>query len=94
MATRDVYRTNDGKAYFEFDFVKVGSRYEVDIKKHPSYNGRSTGQHETHRLNSSRGGYKVCFANESTVTSLDKARTWVEAWSEGTWSYIKTGKRF
>lgn len=94
MAINDVYRTNDGQAYFEFNFVKVGQFYEIDIIRTPNYNGRSEGLHETHRLPSDRGGYKVCFAAESAVTSLERARKWVEAWSEGTWRYIKTGATF
>lgn len=90
----DVYRTNDGQGYFEFNFVKVRNLYEVDIVSTPSYGSRSTDLHSTHRLNSERGGYKICFGDPSVVTSLDKAMKYVENWCEGTWQDIKTGRTF
>jgi len=94
MATVDVYRTNDGKAYFEYSFVNVGNYYEVDIVSQPSYNSRDSSLHSTHRLTSKRGGHKVCFGNESDANSLNKTKKLVEAWAEGTWRYIQTGRSF
>lgn len=91
---QDVYRTNDGRAHFVFNFVPVDGCYEIDIKETPNYGARSTSLHDTHRLPSDRGGHKVCFDDESLVTSITKARTWVEAWAEGTWKYIQTGQSF
>lgn len=94
MSTRDVYRTNDGNAYFEFEFVKVGSKYQVDIVSQPSYGSRDSDLHLTHRLPSDRGGHRVCFADDDAVTSIGRAQKWVEAWAESTWRYINSGTNF
>lgn len=94
MTTEDVYRTKDGRAYFKFRFVQAGSRYEMDIIQMPSYGSRSQSQHNTHRLNSNRGGSRVCVGDASSVRSLSDARKWARNWCEETWKYIQTGERF
>lgn len=93
-ATRDTYRTEDGNHNFTFDFVNVGSHYEIDIVSQPSYNGRASDGHSTHRLPSDRGGNKICFADNSIVKDLSSARKWAKAWAEQTNKYIKTGRTF
>jgi hypothetical protein len=93
-ATRDVYRTEDGDHYYEFEFHDVGSNYEIDIKSTPSYKGRDTDPHKTHVLPSDRGGKRICFGNDSDVDSMSKARKYAESWAENTSDYIKHGDRF
>jgi hypothetical protein len=93
-AVEDVYRTRDGRAHFTFQFHEVGGHYEVDIVDMPSYGGRDSSLHNTHRLPSDRGGYKVCIGGESSVRSLEQARRWAKSWSEETWKYIKHGEQF
>jgi hypothetical protein len=88
------YRTNDGKAYFEFRFVEDGSYWEIDILSAPSYGTRSSDLHSTHRLPSARGGYRICLADPSDAHSVSKAFKFAESWSEMTWRYIQTGKNF
>ena len=91
---RDSYRTNDGKAIFQFRFVYVGSYYEIDIIESPSYADRASGPHDTHRLSSDRGGYRICVGDNYAVDSLSIARRVAAAWAEQSWRYIKTGRPF
>ena len=93
-ATQDEYRTRDGRAFFVFRFVAVGSFFEVDIVSMPSYGGRNEGAHETHRLSSNRGGKRICFGEPSAINTLQIAYEFAESWAENTWKYIKTGERF
>ena len=93
-ATQDEYRTRDGRAFFVFRFVAVGSFFEVDIVSMPSYGGRNEGAHETHRLSSDRGGKRICFGQPSAINTLQIAYEFAESWAENTWKYIKTGERF
>jgi hypothetical protein len=87
----DTYRTTDSAAFFKFRFVNVGSYYEIDILEMPSYAGRSSDQHTTHRLNSTRGGQRICFGDPNVASTLNKAQKWAGIWSEATWKYIRTG---
>ena len=96
MATQDTYRTNNGRYYFEFMFEDKCSHYEAHILNQPSYESRETDLHSTHRLESNYPGcsYRICFANESDVPSLNKVRAYAESWSELTVKYIENGTRF
>jgi len=90
----DTYRTRDGKAYFEFRFVDVGSNIEIDIGPMPSYGSRSCDSHTTHRLPSSRRGERICVGDESAIKTLSIAKRTAMAWAEQTWRYIKDGIPF
>lgn len=90
----DVYRTQDGRAYFEFGFAQVGSNVEIDILDMPGYGGRDENVHITHRLKSERGGYKICFGEPSISSDMHSAKKWAAQWAEHTWKYITTGKQF
>lgn len=90
----DVYRTRDGRAYFEFGFAQVGSNVEIDILDMPGYGGRDDGLHSTHRLKSERGGYKICFGNPSISNDMYNAKKWAAQWAEHTWKYILSGRQF
>ena len=93
-AIRDIYRTNDGRYYFEFIFKDNGDCFHVYIRSQPSYGARSSDGHSTHRYEADYEGCKkrICFADESQVRTLNSARKYAEAWSECTAKYINTGK--
>ena len=93
-AETDVYRTKDGNGYFKFRFYKIGDYFEIDILAMPSYNNRDSGCHSTHRLSSSRGGYKICFGDPRMVSTLSLAKQWAAMWSEHTMNYIRNGVQF
>ena len=94
MSTTDRYKTHSGNVYgFRFERMSDGY-YEVDITSQPSYQGRATNGHSTHRLSSSRGGQRICFGDPKVVDSLSQARKWAAAWAESTDDYIRSGKRF
>lgn len=90
--TVDTYRSKDGRAYFRFRFVNVGDHFQIDILDQPSYGGRSAGGHGTHRIESPRGGARICFADEAILRSEGDCYKWSQQWAEQTWEYIKTGK--
>lgn len=94
MGQRDVYRTNDGAAYFTFDFHNVNGVVEIDIIDAPSYGRRSNDLHSTHRLYSSRGGYRICFADPRVASNMERAKAFASTWAERTWRYIQTGRGF
>ncbi len=91
---RDTYRTRDGRNTYTFDFIKTGGHYEVDIVSQPSYGGRNSGCHETHRLSSSRGGKRICFGRDSAVSTMATAKRYAKSWADNTDTYIKTGRSF
>jgi hypothetical protein len=90
----DVYRTEDGAAFFEFGFEQIGNIVEIDILDMPSYGSRDDGLHSTHRLPSDRGCYKICFGDPTISSDMYAAKKWAKQWSEQTWDYIRTGKAF
>ena len=91
---KDIYRATTGHL-FEFAFYPVGGHYEIDILSMPSYGSRSTSLHATHRLDSNQGNDKrVCFGDDSSVSTLDEARTWAASWAEHTMKYINNGVAF
>jgi hypothetical protein len=90
----DVYRSVDGLSYFKFSFYPIGDYYEIDILAMPSYGNRDSGLHNTHRLTSGRGGYKICFGDPTFVKTVVAARKWAAYWSEHTLNYIRSGTPF
>lgn len=86
------YRTKDGFAFYRFRYVKISGHFEIDILKQPSYGGRSTGCHITHRLSSSRGGKKICISRGREPKTIEKAKKISVEWAELTHKYIQTGK--
>lgn len=89
----DTYRTKDGIALFTFGFVEVNNHIEIDILEQPSYGSRANDAHSTHRLDSERGGKKVCFGDPDYIHQ-GNAKKWAAEWAEATWKYIKTGVTF
>lgn len=90
----DTYRTECGNYFFTFRFQQVGDHYEIDIVEMPSYGAQDTDPHRIHRISSSRGGYRICFGDESVVSSPAEARKWAKAWAELTMNYIRSGIHF
>ncbi len=86
------YRTKDGLAYYKFRYIKIRGFWEIDILEQPSYKNKDSGAHATHRLNSSRGGKKICLSSGHEPRTLLQAQEISTEWSELTHSYIKTGK--
>lgn len=94
QATEDIYRTNDGRAFFRFRFVpETGGAWRADIQEQPSYGSRASDLHSSHRLSSGSAGtgYKICYA--SSPKSLRDAQKFAETWAEATWVWIKDGRR-
>ncbi len=96
MPIEDTYRTNDGRALFTFMFVEeTGGNWRVDIQSQPSYGGRDSGLHASHRLSSSsaRTGHKICFDRPECANNYSKAKSYAETWAEATWAWIRDGIR-
>ena len=91
---QDTYRTRDGRALFEFQFVPKGDHIEIDILQQPDYGRRKSDLHNTHRLPSDRGGHRICMGNPQAASDLTRARQWAAMWAEHTWKYINTGIPF
>ena len=89
---KDHYRTSDGEAYYYFSFEEQSDgTWRAYIEKQPSYNGRPTDGHSTHRL-SSGGRHYVCWTHP--LGSIKEAKQVAAKWADATQQYIKTGKKF
>jgi len=87
------YRTQDGLADYKFDFHQNwwSGNYTIYIDRQPSYGGRDTSLHATHRLVDG-GRYYVCWTDP--ITNAEDARQIAAMWADRTQQYIKTGQRF
>jgi hypothetical protein len=65
--------------------------YIVDA---PSFNGRASDGHATHRLYESGRGHYVCIRDDLQPNNLREARDWARYWADGASRYIKTGREF
>jgi len=90
--TPATYRTRDGSAYYKFRYVDIGGKYEIDILSQPLYGSRDSSLHASHRLSSSRGGYKICISVGHEPRTLEKAKKISMEWAELTHTYIRTGR--
>ncbi len=90
----DEYKTEDGEHIYKFGFQNMDTHVEIDILSSPSYGRHSDGLHNTHRLSSDRGGYRICFGDPSIVMDVNVARHWAAQWAELTSKYINTGEEF
>lgn len=86
------YRTKNGKGLYSFRYVDIGGKFEIDILSQPSYAGKSSGGHITHRLSSSRGGQKICINTGKEPKDIETAKKISMEWAELTQTYIETGK--
>jgi len=87
------YRTNDGRHFFKFEFVKVGPVYRVYILSGMDYGSRASDAHSTHRFtDSARNLHYICFDPEPRT--LRDAFNVASGWAENTQRYIATGRTF
>jgi hypothetical protein len=94
---KDVYRTIDGRHFFEFEFHSTnGGSIEIDIIQMPSYPSKYNDDlHNTHRLSSNHGnGFRVCFGDSSETSTVEKAKSWAGVWAEHTINLIENGIKF
>ncbi len=89
---RSNYRTSDGETDYCFSFEEQSDGTWLPFIKHqPSYRGRATDAHSTHRL--SKWGRKyVCWTR--SLRSLDEAKQVAALWADATQRYIRTGSGF
>lgn len=84
------YRTRDGQADYGFSFERLSDgSIRPYITSMPSYGGRSTGLHTTHRLQDG-GRYYVCW--DRPLYNVADVKQVVSMWSDLTQEYIKTGR--
>lgn len=92
MAYKATYRTKSGRYYFRFSYERQSDgEVRIYIVDQPSYRGRATGGHPTHRFDVDSRPY-ICFV--PPPTNLDDAIKVSKAWAERTDRYIETGERF
>jgi hypothetical protein len=88
-----IYRTKDNSADYKFDIQPhSGDGYRIYIESQPSYNGRDSGGHPTHRYTDSAGRRYICWPHR--ISSYEKAKEITATWSECTQKYIRTGTEF
>jgi hypothetical protein len=87
-----IYRSNDGKSFYKFRFVKIGENFEILILEQPSYQSRSQDLKSTCRL-FSENGYKIDTSSINLKTLL-KTHEFAIKWSQRTDLYIKFGVEF
>lgn len=93
-----VYKTKSsgGRHIFRFKYVlHPNGYYEIVILEQPSYNGRNTSAHITHRMSSTTTSGKriICISNPRRDTkTLAQAQSISTGWSELTSNYILRGE--
>jgi hypothetical protein len=86
------YRTSDGSADYGFSFERQSNgTWRAFIASQPSYNGRPSGAHATHRL-SDGGRQYVCWNRELSTEA--EARQVAAHWADKTQEYIRSGRQF
>lgn len=86
------YRTSDGAADYRFSFEEqYDGSWRAYIEEQPSYRGRSSDAHSTHRLTDGRRSY-VCWTNP--LRSLAEAKQVAALWADKTQQYIRSGSGF
>lgn len=76
---------------YRFNIRRVGNEYRAYILEFPSYRGRATDLHSTHR-HYDGGRYYVCWS--MPVTSYDDMVNIATQWANCTQQYIEHGTRF
>lgn len=85
------YRTKDGSADYTFSMERTSDGWRAYIESQPSYNGRATDGHSTHRYNDGERKY-ICWSEPLRTES--EARAVAARWADCTQEYIRTGKNF
>ena len=90
MSQQTYYRTQDGRADYGFSFEQQSNgSWRAYIASQPSYQGRATDAHSTHRL-SDGGRQYVCWTK--TLDSLAEAKQVARLWADTTQRYTRTGR--
>ena len=89
---RKYFRTSDGLSDYLFRFEEQSDRtWRAYIQRQPSYRGRATDAHSTHRLSDASGEY-ICW--DHPLQTLDDAMRVAASWANNTQEYIRSGRRF
>jgi len=89
---RSYYRTSDGSADYQFVFEEQpDGTWRAYIEEQPSYCGRVTDAHSTHRLSDGSRKY-VCWTKP--LRSIEEAKQVAALWADKTQQYIRTGSGF
>lgn len=89
---RAYYRTSDGAADYLFLFEEQpDGTWRAYIEQQPSYRGRATDAHSTHRLSDGDRKY-VCWTED--LRTLEDAKRVAALWADKTQQYIRTGAGF
>jgi len=78
--------------YFEYNLVRLGNYWEMDIIRLPYYRERSTSASIIHTMPSARSGRKICIARGHEPRTEEDAKKIARAWSDMQAEYIITGK--
>lgn len=86
------YRSSDGAADYRFSFEEQpDGTWRAYIESQPSYRGKATDAHSTHRLMDGDRNY-ICWT--APLHSLDEAKQVAALWADATQKYIRTGQQF
>lgn len=83
-------RGRDGERY-NFEVEETPTTFRIYIVRQPSYRGRDTSLHATHRLMED-GRYYICWAGN--IRSSSHVHGVIKLWVHLTEKYIRTGARF
>lgn len=81
------YRSKNGRYYFKFKFVNLGSQINIYCTNHPSLNGRDSAPGKTHLY----GSGKVCFVEGRAPRTQRRAEQLASQWAEYFLEYRRTG---
>jgi hypothetical protein len=87
------YLTRDQRHFFRFDLQLVSGYIRIYIREQPSYCGRPTEPHDTHRYCENEV-YYVCVDDNLQPDNVPDALSWAVYWAEETGQYIDTGRAF
>jgi len=90
---RYTYTTRDRSASFSFELKPVGGVVRIYILDQPSYRGRPSDGHATHRIDIGARPF-VCIRSDYQPTNVPDALSWAVYWAEETARYIRTGRAF
>jgi len=90
---RYIYRTQDGKRYWEFSYLETEHGFEVDIHQWPSYEGRGEGSIVAHWLPSPREGVErqICFSAGKNAQTIEEAQQFSMTYADLSSEYVDTG---
>jgi len=92
MPYTGTYRTKSGRSYFRFSYEdQYDGEVRIYILSQPSYRGRPSDCHSTHRYGVSSRPY-ICY--EPAPTNQSDAIKISKAWAENTEKYIEYGRSF